>query len=397
MAIKNIAGQTVRGDSFFKRPGLVRQFRDKINSGSSILIAAPRRVGKTSLMLHLYDNPLPNHHFIYLITESVNNENEYFKRFLDEIFKTEFLSAIQKSSRKTFLFLKDTMTRINEIGRSVTFGNQSKLDYREEFISIVKDMDLKGQKIIMMVDEFSQTVENIILDEGERNAVHFLQVNRELRQDPVLNQKLQFVYSGSIGLENIVNQLDAINLVNDLDFLKVPPLSAKQSHLLMQQLTESWSTSLSKAGRDYILEKIQWYIPFYIQLAVMEIASLVMSREEETGTLKKRITKKMIDDAFTSMLERRNAFEHWQTRLRKSFKKDEYRFAVEVLDSIACNENADGGDIYNMAQKVNVADSYKDIVNSLIYDGYINNNDQSSLYRFNSPLLRLWWRKNAGH
>jgi len=397
MAMKNIAGQAVRGESFFKRPALVRQFHNKIDSGSSILIAAPRRVGKTSLMLHIHDNPIPQCHFIYLITESVNNENEYFKRFLDEIFETEFLSSLQKTSKKTSLALKDRMARINEIGKTVKFDKESRLDFREEFIDIIKSIDLGEQKLIMMIDEFSQTVENIIADEGERSAVHFLQVNRELRQDPVLNQKLQFVYSGSIGLENIVNRLDAINLVNDLDSMKVPPLSTKESHLLMQELTAAWPTTLSKACRDYILDKIQWYIPFYIQLAVMEISNLLIRSEEETGTVKKRVTKKMIDNAFTLMLERRNAFEHWQTRLRKAFKKEEYQFAAQVLDSISHNESIDSGEIFNMALKIDVTGPYKDIVNSLVHDGYINNNDEPSLYRFNSPLLRIWWRKNAAH
>ncbi len=395
MSMKNIAGQAVRGKNFFKRPSLARQFHSIIDSGSSILITAPRRVGKTSLMLHVCDNPIPHCFFIYLITESVGNENEFFKRLLDEIFETEFLSSLQKASKKTYLALKDRLARIDEVGKNVKFGKESRLDYREEFIDIIKSIDLGEQRLIIMIDEFSQTVENIIADEGVRKAVHFLQVNRELRQDPVLNQKLQFVYSGSIGLENIVNRLDAINLVNDLDSLRVPPLSAKESHLLMQQLTEEWPTALSKGNRDYILDKIQWYIPFYIQLAVKEISNLLIKSEEGTGTVKKRVSKKLIDNAFTLMLKRRNAFEHWQTRLRKAFKNEEYQFAQQVLDMISYDECIDGGEIYNMAMKIDVTGAYKDIVNSLVHDGYINNSDEPSLYRFNSPLLRMWWRENA--
>jgi hypothetical protein len=36
MAIKNIAGQPVRGENFFDRPALVREFRQKISRGGSI-------------------------------------------------------------------------------------------------------------------------------------------------------------------------------------------------------------------------------------------------------------------------------------------------------------------------------------------------------------------------
>ena len=38
-------------------------------------------------------------------------------------------------------------------------------------------------------------------------------------------------------------------------------------------------------------------------------------------------------------------------------------------------------------------EDYKDIVVSLVYDGYINNNENIKIYRFNSPILRMWWRK----
>jgi predicted AAA+ superfamily ATPase len=82
MAMKNIAGQPVRDNIFFDRPILSRQFQQKIESGSSILISAPRRVGKTSLMLHIHDHGMEGYYFIYLITESVNNEKEKIQQFV---------------------------------------------------------------------------------------------------------------------------------------------------------------------------------------------------------------------------------------------------------------------------------------------------------------------------
>jgi hypothetical protein len=97
------------------------------------------------------------------------------------------------------------------------------------------------------------------------------------------------------------------------------------------------------------------------------------------------------------MLELRNCFEHWHTRLRKAFKKKEYSFAKELLNGISHSENITGEEIFNLGQKLNVTGTYKDIVNSLVYDGYINNNDNPRVYRFNSPLLKMWWRKNVAN
>lgn len=397
MAMKNIAGQPVRKENFFRRPALIRQFKNKIESGSSILISAPRRVGKTSLMLHVHDKGMEGFYFIYDITESVNSENEYFKRILNKIFDTEFLTRMQKISKKTYRSAKDRAERIIEIGKTIIFDKESKRIFRDEFIDTINSIDLEGRRIIFMIDEFSQTIENIIEDEGERSAIHFLQANRELRQDPEINQKIQFVFAGSIGLENIVSRLNAVNLVNDLDLLKVSPLNHEEAHRLMQELTENKPFVLSKSHRDYILDKIQWYIPFYFQLAVMEISNLFSDDDGGTKSGEKIITKKMINHAFSRMLEQRNHFEHWEKRLRKAFKKEDYTFAKEVLNLISDKENIESVEIINLAQKFNIPGSYKDIVNSLIYDGYINNNDDPRIYRFNSPLLKMWWWKNVAN
>ncbi len=389
--MKNVAGQPARGENFFQRPDLTEQFKQKILSGSSIVISAPRRVGKTSLMYHLNDTGMEGYFFIYQITESVNTKNEYFKRLLHKIFDAEFLTSWQKFSKKAFQTIKDRAARISEIGAGLKFDPDGKIDYYQEFIATIKSLDLNGQRIVLMIDEFSQTIENIIIDESEQSAVRFLQFNRELRQDPEINQKIQFVYSGSIGLENIVNRLNAIHLINDLDSLKVPPLSTEESHLLMQALTQEKEITLDKSLRDYVLKKIEWYIPYYIQLAVQEIGNNVPT------TTKTGITKKNIDEAFARMLELRNSFEHWHTRLRKAFKGEEYTFAKSLLSLVSENETIQREEILNLAQKFNVGDHYKEILNALTYDGYLNNNIDPRVYRFNSPLLKMWWWKNVAY
>lgn len=397
MSMKNIAGQPVRGNDFFERPTLLRQFQQKIKSGSSVLISAPRRVGKTSLMFHVQDTGMEGYHFIYLITESVNSENEYFKRILNKIFDTEFLTPLQKISKKAYRVLEDRAARVREVGKSVKFDKESTRNFRQEFIDTIKSIDLEGRKIVLMIDEFSQTLENIIVDEDKNSAVRFLQANRELRQDPEINGKIQFVFAGSIGLENIVNRLNSINLVNDLESLKVPPLSAAESHRLMTGLCEDKPFDLSKTNRAYILDRVQWYIPYYIQLAISEISDIYLEKEAESEAKTIRITKKTIDMAFSRMLEHRQCFEHWLTRLRKAFKGEEYTFAKEFLNVISQKESIDTEEMLNLAQKLDIPGEYKDIVNSLVYDGYINNNDDPKVYRFNSPLLKMWWWKNVAY
>jgi hypothetical protein len=189
-------------------------------------------------------------------------------------------------------------------------------------------------------------------------------------------------------LENIVSKLNAIDTINDLTRLKIPPLTKDKSKKLIQILIENMDFTIPPDITDYILQKIEWLIPFYIQLTVFELKELLRETPE------KKITKQVIDHTFQEMLEQRQHFEHWHTRLRASLKGKDYNFVKELLNITSENETISSNEIFNLAVKHKAEDNYKDLVGSLVYDGYINNQDDNHVYRYNSPIARMWWRKN---
>ncbi len=381
-------GNPVSGKDFYKRDLLIEQAWDLIESGSHILIAAPRRVGKTSLMYYLRDNPKEHFTFLYLDTESINNENEFFRRIVNKVLKTDFI----KGSQKVLSFLETHKPTIKKVGiDGVEFGVSEEHDYLDMLTRILKATACEEKKLIVMLDEFPETLENIIEDEGENAGRHFLQSNRELRHDSELCDNVQFIYTGSIGLENVVSKLNAIQTINDLSRLKIPPLQPAEANELIQLLLENLSFKLSKGLIDYILQKIEWLIPFYIQLVLQELKFLF--RKEKLKT----INKKIIDHAFDKMLEQRNHFEHWHTRLRTALKGNDYNFVKEVLNIASEKDIITSNEIFNLAVKYGLEAGFKDLVGSLVYDGYINNDDDNHVYHYNSPILRMWWRKNVAN
>ena len=104
-----------------------------------------------------------------------------------------------------------------------------------------------------------------------------------------------------------------------------------------------------------------------------------------------------IDRAFNRMLEQRNHFEHWHTRLRTALKGNDYNFVKEVLNIASEKDTITSNEIFNLAVKYGLEVNFKDLIGSLIYDGYINNEDDTHVYRYNSPILRMWWRKNVAN
>ncbi|MBU3187363.1 ATP-binding protein [Clostridium estertheticum] len=390
--MKITTGQAARGENFFKRPILINKLWRKIDSDSSIIISAPRRVGKTSLMRYIEDNPREKYYVVYVITESVYNENKYYKEIVKAILNCDSIRKRDKVINSIKDIAKNIFKSIDEVGiDSVKFSKNIEYNYYDKFIEIMRFIDLEGHKLIIMIDEFAQTIENIQQKEGTAYAVHLLQSNRVLRQNSDINNKFQFIYTGSISLEGIARRMDSSKFINDLDIVKVTPLSKSEGKNLINELLKGLDFTMDEGTINHMLNEIKWLIPFYIQLAMDKIQDIY---DEDNLCV---IHNKSVDIAIKRMIEENNKFSSWHERL-VVYKNNDYKFIIETLDQISISEakKITYNEIHNLAVKYNLCETYKDLLNTLIDDGYINNDDEEKFYTFTSPILRMWWcKKNA--
>ena len=388
--MKNSVGQAVRGEDFWKREHELASIWSAIESGSHILLVAPRRVGKTSIMFNLLDEPKADYIVVYIDTESADSENEFWQKLFNALLEEEFVGKLKKYSKRFGTFLEGiSIDKITTKG--VVFGDGTVVDYAIAFENLIKELD-SDKKLIIMMDEFAQTVENIIKYENEKNAQKFLRTHRALRQNENLSNKVTFVYAGSIGLESVVTKMNASKLINDLNSIKVKPLMHEEAILFTQALCEATSIEMSDEVITILLDKIEWLIPFYIQLLVQQLD--ILSREQNQT----HIDESMIESAIEQALSQRQLFDHWRSKLKDGFKKKGYLFAKEILNIICEKDTMSSLQIRNKASKHNLDEDYaREIIHSLEYDGYINKYEDAKSYRFNSPLLKLWWYKNVAN
>ena len=142
--MKIITGQAARGENFFKRNVLINKLWRKIDSDSSIIISAPRRVGKTSLMRYIEDNPRDKYYVVYVITESVYNENKYYKEIVKAILNCDSIKKRDKVINSIKDLAKNIINSIDEVGiDSVKFSKNIEFNYYEKFIEIMRSIDLE--------------------------------------------------------------------------------------------------------------------------------------------------------------------------------------------------------------------------------------------------------------
>jgi len=392
--MKNIIGAPARGDNFFPREKEVQRIISRIEAGNNLQIAAPRRVGKTSILFYLQDNNIQGYTYVYVDTESASNEQDFYKKLLKEILRNDTIakSNILQKLVKTGTGLLGKIKSIKVLETGIDFkDDSSEINYLEELTNFLSGFRLEGDtKLILLVDEFPQTILNIIKADNEdtRAAIQFLQSNRELRQNPIINKKVQFIYTGSIGLNHTVATISASAFVNDLNSVEIEPLSTEEATQFIQQLLEERNVTILDEAITHLLQKVEWYIPFHIQLAVQEIIDLSSST--------KQVDIDLINQAFSKIVESRNNshFEHYHSRLKTQFKGQEFKYAEKMLSELATEGTLNKASFYDMAIPYNLEDSYRHIIGILEADGYINNNTTPSTYRFNSPIVRMWWQKN---
>jgi len=379
-------GQVARAEQFWPRDAEIDRIWNTIESGGHILIAAPRRVGKTSVMYKIYDEPREGYVVAFVDVESADNEHEFWHKLFNTLTSETFISQTYRYTAKLATSLRELAGKVKKVSTSgIEFGDGETLDYAAAFEKFVTELQI-DKKLIIMVDEFAQAVENIIKYQSKEEAESFLRTARSLRQNPKILEKVTFLYAGSIGLEGVAARIGATKSINDLNSIKIPPLLNEDAFAFTCALSEGM-----RVDDDVIhnlLDKIEWLIPFYIQLILQEAKAIN----------KESLTNENIDCAITAALQHKNHFEHWKSKLKEAFEPTGYNFAKEILNVISDKYTITSSAITNLTAKHDLDhDIAKEIVHTLVYDGYINNNDDPKIYRFNSPILRMWWYNNVAN
>lgn len=383
--MKNSLGSPARGDAFYPRDETVIKIYRLLKSRTSIYLSAPRRVGKTSILKKLEEFPEEGFYFIYVITESVDSQNEFFKIVFEELLESKAIKTLAKLSN-TF---KDIFTSVTEKVKSIKgieLREGEEPNYYDLLVELFSNISNEHGRVVVMIDEFPQTIQNILDKSDKEDAKKFIQKNREMRHHKNIQDKVNFIYTGSISLHPMVEKVTSLTAINDLKTIDVEPLSREHAMIFIAELLIEDDISIPEELLSYITDKISWLIPFHIQLIVQEIVDV---NEAE----KKNIDTGTIDKAFEQVVHSRNKpqFEPYFSRLSKIFKGQEYDFALDILKHVAIHDAIEHNILYNKSIKYEIKE-LKDVMNSLEADGYLF--EQERLYRYTSPILQLWCKKH---
>ena len=103
--MRNVTGSPVEHDDFFDRPRDLARLQRELANGANILLTAPRRVGKTSLLLRLNElERQAGRSAVFLNVEGCHDELAFAEKLIDGLSESglyaEPLSRISLAFRK---------------------------------------------------------------------------------------------------------------------------------------------------------------------------------------------------------------------------------------------------------------------------------------------------------
>jgi hypothetical protein len=162
--------------------------------------------------------------------------------------------------------------------------------------------------------------------------------------------------------------------------VEIPPLTNEEGLDMSLKIFQAYDVHVKENEILFMLEKIKWLMPFFIQLVIQ----LLIDETESEGI---PISIDMVEKVLLKAANHRNNiyFASYYDRLEKTLPTAQCKLAKTILAEIAEKEAVKSSAFNKENAQV--------VLETLEYDGYIH--EFEGFYHFNSPILRMWWGKNA--
>jgi AAA+ ATPase superfamily predicted ATPase len=362
----------------------------------SVVVTSERRVGKTSILRKIEENPRHGWHPILYLVEG----KEHPVEFVEGLYET----LIEKK------VLKNKFHRLEKFYSKYVGGEQIgswklpqiKKNWKPLLDSIMQDILESDQKVLLMLDELPLMLAKFIKsgEIGPLGTMGFLDTLRELRNKYEISKKASFIFCGSIGIHLVIKDLKRnhgynSDPVNNMKILTISGMDEEGAQKLCRELSSNAPFQFD--GEDEIFKYIcreTDRLPFYIQH--------VFNYFYESG--EKLIRKRHVDESIDFMLndpKDEGFFRHYLDRIKTYYDLKMQEIALLIVDR-ACQKD----DYWAEHDIINTVKSHleidgepvKDTLDLLWSDHYLKRaiKNHQRTYKFRYTILQKWWKVNRG-
>jgi hypothetical protein len=388
-------GGTLTGNAIIGRSAELEELWSKLKK-RSVVLSAERRVGKTSLLRKMADQPRSGWTPLLVFVESARHPIDCVAAMYDKASEAQIRSS-------KGVWLKRIRTAYEKL-TSAEFGGwklpKLKADWRRLMGLLVEDIvDHSDTGVIIMIDEFPLMVWNIADDHGPALAMQFLDALREIRQQFESTERVRFVLSGSIGFHLVLQHLKLDHgykgaPTNDMHLVVLTGMHPNDTELMCGQYLDE--EGITRNTRTAVAEQMHFRtdgLPIYIQY-VCEALQDMRTREVVPGD---------VDRILDNMLANRQVtwFRDAAQRIEGYYAKLGFNDTASFILNRLCREEnffAEAA-IVNAVKASDTAatqSGVQRVIELLTDDNYLLRDTSSGerKYKFRYRLMREWWRIN---
>ncbi len=390
------AGGNIAPEQVIGRDAFINNVWRIIEQQSAIL-TSERRIGKTSIIRKMKEEPQENMTVILRDVEGISTIKEFVNRLVDD------LSVHQSMTTKGIALVNKIR---NELSDSKILGITIAKRAEPNWIFVLEDMinklaqifEADGKRLLLIWDEFPWMLQKIITNEGNTAAANLLDNLRLARQNHL---SVRMIFTGSIGLHHVLRDLKAASLANeptnDMQTINLLPLELEHSIELTNQLLKGENLVALEQDFAKALSQEVDCVPFYIH----HMISSFLSKGSDITT---QNIESMIQAAFVDANDPWH-LRHYDERLQEYYGK-QYQFYQVILDILAQEEQGlDYEKLRNLLLlsptltnnlelmgSLNTENFLLDALRLLAADHYLTKDPVNSTYDFSFSLIKQWWR-----
>ncbi len=407
--LKREVGNWVSGEKFWGRETELQSFIELLDEGANILLTAPRRTGKTSLMREVARRleERGKDTAIYVDLERSHSPEDAIVE----------LSLATRPHASAWARVRGAFEGILQHAEELKFDVLT-LKLRDGVLGnwagkgdrVLDALAEQGRPVTLFLDEFPILINRLLKDEdfnvtpaGRTTVDTFVSW---IRAATLKHQgRLRIVLSGSIGLEPVLRQAGLSATINTFRAFELEPFDEATARSCLAALAENYAIELPPEAVERMLARLGLYIPHHVQMFFSHVYEDCQRRWGKVKEARNACTVDDIDRVYRDrMLGARGNHElsHFEERLRSVLGPRVQPLAMELLTEAA------HGCLRSEAAIILVEDYLPDasgraqerlpvlreVLAILEHDGYLRVEGEG--HGFASLLVRDWWKARFG-
>jgi hypothetical protein len=402
-----VIGGLVTNSDFMFREDFIDDLWDSLRK-NNILLLAPRRMGKTSVMFQLLDNPKDNRIVIHLNVEELESPGDFCLHLIDA-FHEYHPEIMRKALKATWHFISDILDRVEvdtgdfKIALRKSGFIESWNERSNQLITRLNTWcEKQGKEIVFLIDELPDMLIRMQKKSPEELET-FLHWFRKVRIAP--KSKIRWLIAGSVNIEGTLAHLGQLKTINDLEKEILPPFTEEEVGQFVTQMLKQRDVLFDPQITSQIKNLLGSPIPVFLQLFTQELYRFW----KRSG--KKKIEEQHVIHVFEKSLlgeKARDKFQHYRTRIKLHYNEEDKDGTYKILDHLSVSENGLSRNklflIFKQIEEQNsnprnnykLQDAFDSLMLFLESDFYVKETDDGK-YDFSSKLLKTWWKKYYGY